>query len=93
MLLTTTKEDAVKGDYEIPASEITGAPPPDFCQLGRHSDEIRQGEDGGLIRHCNDCGRELDVQPDECIDTAMEWHPEHDFHFGVCRRCDAEEID
>lgn len=75
-----------KGDYTVNPDEITETAPPDFCALGKHSYEIRVG-DAGLERHCNDCGQTEDVVPEECVDGELNWRPEHDFHFGVCRNC------
>lgn len=80
-----------KGDYNISPDEIPESGPPDFCAIGQHPYEIRVSDDGELERHCNDCGKTEPVADDECVDGRMNWHPEHDFHFGVCRRCDAED--
>lgn len=78
-----------KGDYStIP---VDSGPPPDFCAMGRHADEIIVTD--VIERVCNDCGRREQIGPDECIDGSNDWWPEHDYHFGVCSRCDAVEDD
>jgi hypothetical protein len=79
-----------KGDFHTNPDEIVETAPPDFCAQGVHSDEIVVTDI--VERVCNDCGRREEVQPDECVQGA-DWFPEHDYHFGVCRRCDAEESD
>lgn len=80
-----------KGDFSVSADDVIETAPPDFCAMGQHSFEIGVSDEGTVIRTCNDCDLTEEVSADECIDRDGEVYPEHDYHFGVCRRCDAEE--
>ena len=77
-----------KGDFAVTPDETVESGPPDFCSIGQHSDEIVVTD--VVQRVCNDCGRVEPVADDECV-RGNDWWPEHDYHFGVCRRCNAEE--
>jgi hypothetical protein len=76
-----------KGDFHTTEDDRMESAPPDFCAMGVHSFEIVV-TDGAPLRICNDCELTEEVASDECI-AGNEWFPEHDYHFGACRRCDA----
>lgn len=82
-----------KGDWEVydqdrDRDETTEDKPRTPCEEYGHSYETVVTD--VVMRVCNDCDDTYEVGDDECMDSDKEIHPEHDFHFGSCKRCGAE---